>query len=242
MLLAALIWVAWTGYDLRTKLLDATTDALGIEALFGALRFLGGHASTLGDPCFGLIELTLAMLVLYWAPRPLGCWRWALIVAWAVLSPVLDLAMPQSWRANPSWYPMPAALPWWHVVRVPIDLTTGPVFAIATRSWRVGWAISTAWMVTYLAGVRLGLTPSFGEPNVHDLPPKCINAACIVAALWLWVRSERRRLRPEWECPSCGYDRRGLRPADPCPECGCASPSRGPAGGSADGTRSDRRR
>ncbi len=220
--LAALIWVAWTGHDLRHDLLRLITAAMGPRALYAFVsNWLTGHFFSLHTPQFGLTTLAVALLVLHFAPRPIGARRYGVLVVWSLLEPVLMWVLPYPW-----WLSGPT---WSASIATAVETAAGCGSALClwyvTRSRIVAAATLGAVLVLYPAGDTF---------LVLSMPPGGLLAVllwhlAVAAILAFWVVRQWRSIKPDHACQSCGYDLRGLAGAA-CPECGAPVPAPTPAG------------
>lgn len=215
--LAALIWVAWTGHDLRHDLLRLITAALGPRALYAFVsRGLTGHFFSLYTPQFGLTSLAVALLVLHFAPRPIGALRYGALVAWSLVEPVLIWVLPHpAWLSGPAWSASPT-----------MAMGTAAGCGSALCLWYVTGSRAVA---VATIGAVLILYPAGETFLVRSMPPNGLLAVllwhlAVAAILAFWVVRQWRSIKPDHACQSCGYDLRGLT-APRCPECGASVPT-----------------
>lgn len=227
--LGALIWAAWSGYDLRYQVQWAVCEVFGWRALYTFTVALHGHSFALSSPAFGPIALCTVLLALHFAPRRPGAWASAVLAAWALLAPAALVLMPHEWKIPPAWFPVFKPVPWFNswveFLEVLVGLPTAAALWLATRSRFVAGATAVAVLVLF----PLSETPVLMNRTGAISYGVYLWHAALAGIMGWWVYTRRRDVKPEYACQSCGYDLRSLPAAAACPECGAARAAAGSA-------------
>lgn len=211
------------GVDLRYQLMRLIQRGLGDDAM---TRFVIGPLVWYGEDFFrpGVSPFSLCyiLILLYFWPRRVPAWGWACVIFWAFFNPAL------AWSSIPRRMLGLASLPYTPNAYAQLLIVTAAsrvvevvVLARVTRSWFASLpaACATVAIVICLGMIYFG--GPFASPRWLELLGYWGWNIAVVIPVGIWIRRERRRLRPG--CPGCGYNLDGLT-ATLCPECGTALP------------------
>lgn len=223
-LLAALILVVVTGYDLQYQLLAWINRAFGPAAVTMLVSgwMVWQWLAWMGTGC-SLFTLPAVLLGMHLHPRRFGWWYVA-VVGWCLMRPAIPMML-ITWTR--------AIGPWWNGGLVGTIWQTGwnmPVIAFAL--WAADAAVlgllTRSRIVAAIAALAGVMTPA-GFVGFHfHLPldnwllstPWFWGWHFVVGASLLWWGFwARRTQKPPYECLACGYDLRGGH-GPVCPECG----------------------
>lgn len=140
--LAALIYCAAGGYDLRHAIIEFVYTTWGEDAVWDTIIrsiLFGAYWGSLLGQIPGPVTLLWVLIAMFVAPRRWAWWQWSLVSAWLVFNPYLCFrvatALPLRW----------AAILGWEGGRPPRVLTVGQVHglvlvqlaALAFLAWRI---------------------------------------------------------------------------------------------------------
>ncbi len=215
--LAALVLA---GFDMQGALLTAIYNAFGGDAPnWYVVHIQAGHWISLRAPTYGLISLLYFLPALAIAPFRIPWWKYALVVIWALVHPLL------------LWYrlvlsPLATLLPndpgALILAQCVHELSTVFLLWLITRSRRVFLLSLAATIavnsISYGLTVAPGLLATTPWVNLTDSILGPAWHLAIAATLLGWAISARLSANPP-QCPQCGYHLRFI--ASPrCPECG----------------------
>jgi hypothetical protein len=215
--LAALIWTAATGYDLRHQVLRGITALFGPDVLYAVVgRTLPGWSFSILGHQWGPTALCVALLALHAAPRRPRPWGYLLLASSAVIAPTLPWLF--LW-GTPPFQPWPT----FGMVQYAAAIGAAACFALATGSVKLGAAIAALTAGGIFAEYNLnGLRAAFSVLSWSGYAWHALLGAVIAG----WAVLERRAIKPEYACQFCGYDLRDLPAAtSACPECGRPAPA-----------------
>jgi len=227
-ILAALIWVAATGYPLA-RLLGALSVVVaghtGFLYLVGI--WLPQYFLALSAPCapFNPLGLLLLLLAAHCVPRRLDRLALSTVILLALLLPAAQAHL----MHIAAGVLRPGIFSRWSQV-LAISALTSDILAAAALLWltrsRLIAFVYIAICVVSTAGelfsdaidVRMPYTMNIA-PSGTLVPVDTLAYAMYAALLITWVRIERSRAERLLGCPSCGYDTTALSDRT-CPECG----------------------
>jgi predicted RNA-binding Zn-ribbon protein involved in translation (DUF1610 family) len=233
-ILLVMLGLLVSGVDFQFHYIRLIDRAFGNEFLFAYyVRVHVWHGLLLLEPTFGLIDACLAVISLFIIPRSMRWWRYAIVIGWGLVRPMLApydyrylsdvFAFFTGWMLSGNW----AWVFGWFVM----NLITCGLLWIVTRSRQTfaacfGASILAsgymAWRCVYVAPPAPGTMPT---PTLLDVAIGPTWKLAVAASLFWWAIRERISQPVEGRCSNCGYDLRG-GVQDRCPECGYAIASK----------------